>query len=135
MALAARVNSVSLEGSIDAPENGSEDQAELTRLLFLAAAGCGLQEKELAVALGYDPAYLSRIKSGEKPLPAARLEQLPKVIRRALWVLAAEADGLVVAPEDARRQAIGNLLVAIGEVVRLLDDRASGSKRMARASI
>jgi transcriptional regulator with XRE-family HTH domain len=104
--------------------------------MFASADDLGWQEKELAVALGYDPGYLSRIKSGEKPLPASRLAQLPKTLRRALWTLAAEQDGLIVAPEDVRKRALGQLLVAVGEVLQVFDERAPrATKLMAKANL
>lgn len=130
---ARRVNSVALAGSNDEPSSAPSGQLELTSLLFEVADDLGLQEKELAFALRYDAAYLSRIKKGEKPLPTARLTALPPNVRRELWKRAAEAEGLVVSPEDARQLAIGELLIAVGKVIRTFDQRLP--KRMAKAQL
>lgn len=133
MAATARVNSDAPERSICRPAETAEGQRNLTRLVFATADALKLQEKELAFALGYDPAYLSRIKKGEKPLPVDRLTRLSKDFRRVLWTMAATEDGLVVASEDAKAACIGRLLVALGEAMALLDD--GRKRRMAKAGL
>jgi hypothetical protein len=135
MGAQAGANSDVPDRATDGPETEALGQRELTSLLFVAAQTCGLQEKELAFLLGYDGPYLSRIKNGEKPLPAARLARLPLEVRQVLWTLAAQEDGLIVSPDDVRRRVIGRLLIALGEAIAVFSEtEPRGTKRMVRCA-
>ncbi len=86
-------------------------------LVAAAIEESGLQRKVIALALGVDPAYLSRMLTGEKPWPIQKLDMLPAEVRRAYARMQAEREGWQVVEETRHRhlirRVIGELLVEL----------------------
>ena len=72
---------------------------EIGTILADARRAAGLQQKEVAEALGISPSYLCDLESNRRPFPLARVERLPPAIRSrvAAAILASrEADALLL---------------------------------------
>lgn len=107
----ARAHRESLDKSLDL--GGSNTEPTQVNSLDLALVrqainDCDVQLKEIAHALSVDQGYLTRMLSGEKPFPLARMALLPPQVRRRFYHLGAGV------PEP---QVIGEWLIAMGEVL------------------
>lgn len=83
----------------------------------LACDACGLDDKEIAFALGYDKAAFSRIKSGTATLDADRIAAFCEVV------------GNTVYPEWIAYQTGHGLVLLKSEAERLLDQRTAELER------
>lgn len=79
--------------------------------------------KVVSISLRVDPAYLSRMFSGEKPFPIEKLSDLPDDVRRQHARLMAEREGWEVRPENRRRRVLKVLLNELLEMEDALGDQ------------
>ena len=115
----ALVQSVSSARESGVPTDGkdlSHDQeTRLTSLLAASVEATGCAEKEAALSQGYEPAYWSRIKSGEKHAYLDRVGRLPESVQRAFVTRWACQLRLRVSEGDAQKHAAANLLKAAAD--------------------
>lgn len=72
----------------------------------LACDACGLDDKEIAFALGYDKATFSRIKAGTNTLDADRIAAFCEVVGNTVypeWIAYQTGHGLVLLKSEAER--------------------------------
>lgn len=128
-------NSIPLHGDAcqgNSPVRASDAQdKELVLLrqdLREAIEQSGVKKESIAAAMGLpDPAYLSKLFSGEKPITARHLVGLPDDVERIYERLRAERRGLIVVEpvdaETARRHLVSGLF---GVLAPQLPQRATG---------
>lgn len=92
-------------------------QVVLTSLLTEAVDAARVSEKEAARDMGYDPAYWSRIKSGQKAAHLERVGRLPASVQREFVSRWGRMLGMHLTTEDARRRAVANLVKAAAEAL------------------
>lgn len=92
-----------------------DGQGELTALLSEAVGAAQLSEKEAAIEMGYDPAYWSRIKNGDKAAHLERVARLPVLVQREFVTRWARQLGMKLAAADPQKTAAANLLKAAAE--------------------
>lgn len=96
-------------------------------MLRTAISECGWKHEALAAAMAIDPAYLSRMLSGEKPWTVRHIVALPDDVEARFEAKRAESLGLiVVAPaqgEDAVRQFVSGLFGVLRSRLPLKADR------------
>lgn len=90
-------------------------ELSLVGLLADAVASTGCSEKEAAIAQGYEPAYWSRIKAGEKAAHLDRVSRLPERVQRAFVTRWASQLRLRVTDGDDQKHAAANLLKAAAD--------------------
>lgn len=93
-------------------------QSELTSMLAEAVDAARVSDKEAARDMGYDPAYWTRIKNGEKQAHLDRLSRLPATVQREFVRRYASELKMTVQDEDATKQAVVDLVAA---AVRMLE--------------
>lgn len=72
----------------------------------LACDACGLDDKEICFALGYDKASFSRIKAGTNTLDADRIAAFCEVVGNTVypeWIAYQTGHGLVLLKSEAER--------------------------------
>jgi hypothetical protein len=104
--------------------NTGPDQVNSVDLAYVRQAidDCDVQLKEIAICLGVDQSYITRMLNGEKPFPLGKLSLLPTHVRRRYYQLGA---GM---PDP---HAVGQWFIAIGEGLCSQPIKA----RMAKAGI
>jgi C4-dicarboxylate-specific signal transduction histidine kinase len=102
------------------PSLDREGQCPLTTLLADAVDAGRMSEKEAARDMGYDPAYWSRIKAGDKAAHLERLARLPEVVQREFVMRWALRLRMKVSTDDARTAAVMELLEVAARAVRTL---------------
>jgi len=109
----------SLVKTLDRPSQSldSKGQRELTSMLADAVDAARVSDKEAARDMGYDPAYWTRIKSGEKQAHLDRLSRLPETVQREFVKRYASELKLTVKDEDATKQAVVDLVTAAVKVL------------------
>lgn len=95
----------------------SIDLAEMRTWINRAIRESGWNQTALAESMGKDEAYVSRVLSGEKPLSASFIRELPNDVERIVARYHAESFGLVVAEPLTGPAAIEAI---VGAVVGLL---------------
>lgn len=90
-------------GEIAIPATGKE--VSPTRLLAEAVEATGCAEKDAAISQGYEPAYWSRIKSGEKAAQLERVGRLPDTVQREFLSRWSKQLGMRLVTEDDERRA------------------------------
>jgi hypothetical protein len=88
---------------------GPGKELSLVGLLADSVASSGCSEKEAAICQGYEPAYWSRIKTGEKAAHLDRVSRLPERVQREFVKRYALALKLHVTDEDTRKRVILDL--------------------------
>lgn len=113
---------------------------ERMRLAFVAATDeavrlLGWKYEAIASAIDVDPSYLTKLRSGEKPLSLRHIAALPDEIEQAYARHYAESFGQVVVPVLRGDAAIAALAGVMVGVIRERDATALPTKadRMARA--
>lgn len=103
------------------------DLAELRTWITRAIGDTGWNQEALAKAMDKDAAYVSRVLSGDKPLSAAFIRQLPDDVEALVAKYHAESFGLVVVVPVSGDDAVRNLVSGLVGMLRpALPDRASG---------
>ena len=73
-------------------------RGDLSAYLLRAMTRLGVQVKEVAFAWGVGHSYVSRVLSGQDPLPDHRVQQLPPALRVAILEEWARDEGLTIGP-------------------------------------
>lgn len=110
------VQKVSRAGEIAAPVEGKE--VSLTGLLAESVDETGYPDGNAARDMGYEPAYWSRIKSGEKAAHLERVSRLPVRVQREYVKRWGKQLGMHVSDEDAKVRALKNLVCAAADALR-----------------
>lgn len=92
-------------------------QCELTLLLTEAVDAARVTSENAARDMGYDPAYWSRIKNGQKAAHLGRVRRLPETVQREFVARWGRMLGMTITTEDARRRAVANLVKAAAEAL------------------
>lgn len=108
---------LSLTGETAFPVAGKE--VSPTRLLAEAVEATGCSEKDAAISQGYEPAYWSRIKSGEKQAHLDRIGRLPERVQREFVKRYAQELKMRISEEDTERAAALELAEAALRYARL----------------
>jgi hypothetical protein len=111
MSAVAQVNLDSLA------DNRRSTPIDLVMLLKRAVAESGRAQKVIAIEMGLDPAYLSRMLSGEKPCSLDHLAQLPPRTFFLFFKYGVEAVGGTVNEIDPLAVALSDLHQAILRVL------------------
>lgn len=101
----------------------SIDLAEMRTWINRAIRESGWNQTALASAMDKDEAYVSRVLSGEKPLSAAFIRELPDEIERIVARFYAESLGLVVVAPLSGPAAIEGF---VGGLIGLLTASSPG---------
>lgn len=88
----------------------SKGQQPLTSLLAASVDAVGCSEKEAARDMGYDPAYWSRIKAGDKAAHLERIARLPEKVQREFVKRYAQELKMRVSDEDSKTRALAELV-------------------------
>lgn len=94
-------------------------QRELTSLLSEAVDASRVSEKEAARDMGYDPAYWSRIKAGQKAAHLDRIGRLPEKVQREFVKRYAQELKMRITEEDTERAAALELVETAIRYLRL----------------
>lgn len=117
-----KVQSLSLAGETAAPANGKglsqAEESSLTSLLAESVVAVGCTEKEAAIAQGYEPAYWSRVKAGEKQAHLERLARLPETVQREFVKRYARQLRMEVREPDAKARAVAELIEVAARALR-----------------
>ena len=90
--------------TLDLTREGQVKRLDLLRFWDRALDLSGEQKKALAVDLDVDPAYLRRMRTGEKPTNLVHLEKAPPTARLAFLAMWSEAEGMAATVGTALRQ-------------------------------
>lgn len=104
--------------SLSRPREGAGNL--LTSLLSEAVAVTGCSEKEAALAQGYDPAYWSRIKAGEKQAHLERIGRLPEPVQREFVKRWGKQLHMDIRDSDAKTQALAELAECAVRALRVI---------------
>jgi len=100
-----------------------------------AVRDSGWNQTALSAAMGKDEAYVSRVLSGEKPLSAAFIRELPNDIEALVAGYYAESFGLVVVTPVSGQDAVKNLVSGLlGVLAPQLPAKASAMAKVTIAS-
>lgn len=119
MPATARVNERSQQRVIDYPDEPGTGNVSLTSRLRDAIEACRMQQKAAAIIQGYDPAYWSRIHSGEKRAHLDPVASLPMDIQIAFVTAWASQLGLSMVHIDPHAEACEALVTAAVRYLKL----------------
>lgn len=95
-------------------------EVSLTTLLAESVEATGCAEKDAAISQGYEPAYWSRVKTGEKAAHLDRVSRLPEKVQREFVKRYAQELKMTVRDDDARTQALTDLAEAAVRALRVI---------------
>lgn len=106
--------------SLDPPDQSLDldGQSSLTSLLAASVETAGCTEKEAARDMGYDPAYWTRIKAGDKAAHLERLSRLPQKVQREFVKRYAHELKMHVTEGDSKAQMIAEFIEVAARVMR-----------------
>ena len=133
MALAAKVNDVHLSPEMSSPAEMND--VHLGDLIRAGIEEARVSYKEVAIALGVAPSYLTAMLDGEKPWRLSQLRALPDAIERALVTRYAAVLGLQVIEPSTEARVMGDLLGAIGAVLRTYNGLPAKAGPMLKAEM